>query len=95
MDEADIAEQRIRLLFEQAQEKFDRDPDLSDRYVEIAREIGMSYNVSIPSDLRKKFCSNCKAFLVPGANSKVRIDSENQNIIYCCEECGNVDRYGY
>lgn len=90
-----IAEERIRILFEQAAKKFYEENNLSDRYVELARTIGMGYNVPVPSELRRKFCSECYSFLIPGENCTVRIMSKDKTINYQCEECGNVDRYGY
>ncbi len=90
-----IAEERIRILFELAASRFQREKHLSDRYIELARTIGMSYNVPIPSELKRRYCSECHSFLVPGENCTVKAKSKNRNINYRCEECGNVDRYGY
>ncbi len=92
-----IAEERIRRLFEMAERRVreGEEPELADRYVEIALEIGMGQNVSIPSELKKRFCSDCHSYLVPGRNCRVRINSKTGNINYVCTECGNVDRYGF
>lgn len=91
-----IAEERIERLFELAERRIEKgDERLADRYVEIARNIGMTYSISVQSDLKKRFCSNCNTFLKPGFNCNVRFKSENQTVNYRCQNCGNTDRYGY
>jgi ribonuclease P protein subunit RPR2 len=95
VDTQKIAEERIEILFSEAEEKESKDPELAERYVEIARNIGEKAQVSIPSDLKKRFCSSCGAYLKPGKNCTVRIDSEKNLIKYRCGECGEEDRYGF
>lgn len=90
-----IAEERIQRLFTLAEKRFGKEDDLADRYVELARKIGMKEEVSIPSDLRKRFCSECHSYLKPGYTCEVKMDSEEKNMEYKCVECGNIDRYGY
>lgn len=94
-----IAEERIRRLFELADRRIEEggeeSQELSNRYVELAKKIGMKYNVSIPGDLKKRMCGECHAFLVPGRNCVVRVNSKNSTINYRCESCGHVNRYGY
>ena len=89
----DIGSERINRLFELAEKRKKNGKDeLADRYVELAVKIGMKTETPIPSDLKKRFCSNCKSFLTPGDNCKVRINSKNT--VYRCLECGNEERYG-
>ncbi len=90
-----IARERIDILFQQAEEIFEVDSDLSDRYVEIARNIGMKHNVSIPEEFRRRICRDCNSFLVPGYNCRVRLDSKQNNKVVTCQKCGNVKRYPY
>lgn len=92
----DIGKERIKRLFKLAKQRTEAGKKpLADRYVEIARKIGMRQNTPIPSELKKKFCSECKAYLVPGDNCKVRIKSKKKTVNYKCRECGNVDRHGF
>lgn len=91
-----IAEERVERLFQLAEKRMKEDRrDLADRYVELARSIGMKYNVSIPEKRRKQFCSNCGSFLQPGRTSVVRINSKKRTVNYRCKECGEVERHGY
>ncbi|MFB6143903.1 MAG: ribonuclease P protein component 4 [Candidatus Nanohaloarchaea archaeon] len=96
MKPREIAEERIRRLFDLAEEKFSEGrKELADRYVELARRTGMRHQVSIPREFRHRFCSSCGAFLVPGENCTVRIDSKNATVNYLCEDCGEVERHGF
>ncbi|MBS3171307.1 ribonuclease P [Candidatus Woesearchaeota archaeon] len=88
-----IAKERINELFKKAKEIFHENPNLSDRYVEIARKIAMKAQVSIPSNLKKKFCKKCNIYLVPGKNLRIR--TRNKKLIYYCLKCKNIMRYPY
>ena len=90
-----IAKERIRILFTEAEARFDERPDLSNRYVEIARKLGMKYNVSIPLLFRRRFCKKCKKYLRAGKNSKVRLNPKEKCVNVFCLECGTVMRIGY
>jgi ribonuclease P protein subunit RPR2 len=91
----EIAEERIRILFEQAEDKLGEEPVLSKRYLELARRIGERAQVSIPEELRRKFCSNCNLYFKPGNNCKVSFNTEEKFVEYTCGECGEVEKYGY
>ncbi len=91
----ELALKRIRKLFEQAKEEFEEHPERSNRYMEIAYKISEKYNVPIPSELKKKVCSNCRSYWAPGETVKTRLDSENNRIIYICQKCGETESHGY
>jgi len=90
-----IAKERIRILFDLAEEVIEKHPERSKRYVELARKIGMRYNVRIPKDLKRKFCKKCLSYLKPGVNCRVRTSEGKQAVIITCLECGEVARYPY
>lgn len=94
-----IPEQRIKRLFRLADrritEDFEDSQKLADRYVQLARNIGMKYSIPISSDLKKEYCHECLSFLKPGVNCKVRINSKNSTVNYNCKVCGKVNRYGF
>lgn len=90
-----LAEERIRKLFELAEQRIQEDRvELADRYIEIAQNISMSTQEAIPEKLKKKFCSNCGRFLKPGKTCKVRKKNGENMLIYTCLNCGEVERYG-
>lgn len=89
-----IAGERIELLYKFAHEVFKEDPSLANRYVEIARRIGMRCGVRIPRELKRFTCKKCGSLLVPGANCRVRTRSDKgTTIIMTCLNCGQVKRY--
>ena len=88
-----IALERIRILFDQAEETFPRDPDLAQRYVDLARKIAMRTRTHLPRDLRRRICRSCKAYLVPGATSRTRIRQRREpHVAITCLRCGHTTR---
>jgi ribonuclease P protein subunit RPR2 len=81
-----IAEERIDILFNLAEEEaLAYNPPRANRYVDLARKIGMRYNVRIPGKFKRKFCKHCHSFLLPGENCRVRI--RGGKIVVFCEIC--------
>lgn len=89
----DIARERIAILFREADETFDDNPERSDRYVEIARTIAMTFNIALPREYQETFCSGCGSYLKPGRNARVRV--ENGVRTMTCDECGATERFPY
>lgn len=90
-----IAKERIEILFKQAEKEFKEHPELSNRYVELARNISMKFNVPIPYYLKRKFCKKCKKYLVYGKNARQRVRSEKKYVLITCLECKNKMRFPY
>ena len=90
-----IAKERIDILLSEAYKAFAHHPERSERYVAIARKIGMKCNVSIPHEYRMMFCKNCGRYLIPGLSSRIRLNSRKNNIVITCKNCGSVKRYPY
>ena len=84
-----IAKERIKILFKEA-EKTDN-LKLKNRYVELARKIGMKYNVKIPKVLKRKYCKYCYKYLVYGKTAQVRV--KNKYILVKCLNCGKIMRF--
>lgn len=87
----EIAEERIRILFREAEKR----PEYAKRYLKLAEKIGMRAETPIPGELKRKYCSECYSVLRPGDNCRIRVKSESKNIEYECLECGNISRHGY
>lgn len=94
-EQLEIARERIEILFRQAEIEFPCHPELSNRYVEIARKISMKFNVPIPSRMKKRFCKACKNYLVYGRNARVRLNSARKYILITCLNCSSKMKYGY
>ena len=88
-----IAEERIVLLLDSAEQNFKTHPDRTQRYVSLARLIGMRYRVRLTRDQKRKFCKHCYQYLVPGNNCRVRI--KGGVVLRTCFVCGKQSRYPY
>ncbi|MCE8425453.1 MAG: ribonuclease P [Candidatus Methanoperedens sp.] len=89
----DMASQRINRLFELAHSESKTHPDRSNRYVQLARRIGMRYRVRIPAEIKKQICKHCHNFLVEGVTSRTRLRGEY--ISTTCTICGKQMRRPY
>ena len=90
-ENAQIASERMAILFQEAERAARKGAsELSDRYVLLARSIGMRYNVRLPARLKRRACPKCGAYLVPGKNLRVRL--RGGKTVWTCLKCGNVSR---
>ena len=89
--EIKIAKERIDILFSEAKKRAKDRPELSDRYVEIARKIAMKYNIKMPKKYKRKFCKNCYSYLIPKKRSIHR--TKNGKVTIKCKKCGERMRY--
>jgi len=86
-----IAGERIDILFDLAEEEaLAHNLHRADRYVELARKIGMRYNVRIPRRYRRRFCKHCRCYFLPSINCRVRVRGD-RTVIFC-ENCGSYTR---
>ena len=87
----DIALERVRILFKEAEEVFKEDKKLANKYVNQARKIAMKVNLKLPREIKRKFCKHCYSYLKHGINVTVR--SKDGKVIYTCKECGKIMRF--
>ncbi|HYM38727.1 MAG TPA: ribonuclease P protein component 4 [Thermoplasmata archaeon] len=86
-----IALERIEILFRHAEhEALQARPVRARRYVDLARRIGMRYNVRVPAAFKRRFCKECLAYLLPGVNARVRVG--RGRIVVTCTACGAIQR---
>ena len=86
----EIAKERVKILFQQAEEVFSKNKSLANRYVTLARKISMKEKIRIPLELKRKFCKHCYKFMMPGVNSRVR--TRDGKVIISCLECKKFTR---
>lgn len=89
----DMALQRIQRLFELAGSEFHNHPERSNRYVQLARRIGMRYRVRMPTELKKRMCKHCHSYLVQGITARTRL--QGTRITTTCLSCGKQMRIPY
>ncbi|MEM0010262.1 MAG: ribonuclease P [Candidatus Bathyarchaeia archaeon] len=85
----EIASSRIERLFNLAIKMLKERPDLSQRYIEIARKIAMRARVRMGKEKRMLICRHCKRFIFPGVSSRVRLQPRREpHIVITCLYCG-------
>jgi len=85
-----IARERIKILFEQAEEVFSKNKSLANRYVTLARKIAMKVRLRMPRELKRKYCKHCYKFLMPGVNARIR--TRDGKVVISCFECKKFTR---
>jgi ribonuclease P protein subunit RPR2 len=86
-----IARERMELLMEQADHAaLEGKMDMADRYVDMARRIGMRYNVRFSPEHRRRFCRACYRYLLPGSTSRTRMS--RGRVVTTCLRCGHIMR---
>ncbi len=88
-----LAVERIHTLFREAEEQFKKRPELSNRYVELARKVAMKARVRMPREYRRRFCKKCHSYLKPGVNCRVRLTQHK--VVYTCGVCKEYMRMPY
>jgi ribonuclease P protein subunit RPR2 len=88
-----IAAERIIKLFSQAEDSFREHPELSKRYVVLARKLSTRYKVRLTPSQKRLFCKNCNSYLKNGINCRVRL--ERGKLVQTCLECKSVKRTVY
>ncbi|KPV61827.1 MAG: Ribonuclease P protein component 4 [Candidatus Bathyarchaeota archaeon BA1] len=89
----EIALQRVHILFREAKKTVHKDPQLAQRYVEIARRIATSTRLRLPREYRRMICRHCKSFILPGVNCRVRIQPRREpHVVVTCLHCGKHTR---
>lgn len=83
----------VERLFTEAEKVGKKNPKLANRYVKLARENAMKVKVRIPSKYKRRFCKHCYAYLVPGANLRVR--TQRGKVVYYCLNCKKYMRFPY
>ena len=86
----EIAKERIKILFQQAEKVFSENKGLANRYVTLSRKIAMKVRMRIPKEYKRKFCKHCYKFLRPGKNSRIR--TRDGKVIISCFECKKFTR---
>jgi len=89
----DMAFQRMIRLFELARIEFEKNPARSNRYVQLARKIGMRYRVRMPQEFKRQICKHCHAYLVQGVTARTRL--QGTHIATTCTSCGKQMRFPY
>ena len=83
LKEKAAAEQEIPHLFALADSAYSQHPALAHDYVRKARRLAMRYRIRL-GKAKRRFCSHCYHYLMPGKNSRIRIQG-GKVVIYCLD----------
>jgi ribonuclease P protein subunit RPR2 len=67
----EIAKESIDMLIKIALKE--KDEALAARQARLAKKIAMRYRLRLPYAARQLYCKKCKAFIVPGRTSRIRV----------------------
>ena len=84
-----IAKERIAILFDEAKKAKTR--ERANRYAQLARKIGMRYNVRLLREQRRQVCRHCKAYLPKASQCRLKSGC----ISIKCLSCNKINRYPY
>lgn len=90
-----IARERIEILFALAEKNFSKNLERSRRYVELARKIGLRYNVRLTKEQKNSFCKNCNTLLKKGKSAQHTVDGKNKVVLIKCLNCNKIYRKPY
>jgi len=71
-------------------ESFSGHLDLANRYVALARKVGMRYNVRLLPEYRELYCRSCSTFWVEGRTVRTRLRGGKR--VRTCLQCGHQRR---
>lgn len=89
----DVAAERIERLHALARAATAECEDERARYyVRLARRVAERNRLTLPREFRRFTCDRCDAYLRPGKNARVRLQSGH--VVITCD-CGTQARYPY
>ncbi|MEW6528803.1 MAG: hypothetical protein AB1391_02860 [Candidatus Micrarchaeota archaeon] len=90
-----ICEERIAVLFNEAQRTFAYHPERSKRYMQLVFAIVHKNKVKLTKEQKLSFCRKCFFFWRPGKSVSIDFDNKNKRIMYKCNSCGYVRKIKY
>ncbi len=88
-----IALKRVKKLLNIAKSIFGENPELADRFVELAWKIKTRYNLRLSQEFKIKFCRKCQSLWVPNETCRVRL--RPSRLVVTCLKCGHEKRIPY
>ena len=86
-----VALRRILYLYKKAKEVAKYDLNLANRYIYLLWKLKLKYRITLPKNLRNKFCRKCLTIWIPGKTLRIRV--RKGKIVYTCLRCGRIKRF--
>ncbi len=88
-----IALERMYVLINNAISNARSNPSLAQKQASLARRISTHHRIKMPYELRMNFCKQCKNFIAPGINSRIRLGRTHlKSIRITCNFCESTYR---
>lgn len=78
-------------LLREAERVHGEDPELADRYAELAWKLKLRHRVDLPERWKRFVCRRCRSFLAPGEGGRFRV--RRGRLVVTCLDCGEIRRY--
>jgi RNase P subunit RPR2 len=90
-----IAKNRINILMQLAETEsiVKNNQSRACRYVKMARNLGMRYNVRLDKEYNNVICRGCNTYLGSSSNSSIRFRGGKK--VITCKNCGRTKRLRY
>jgi ribonuclease P protein subunit RPR2 len=86
-----IARDHIDVLVQNA--LHERDDYLASKQAQQAKKIAMHQRIRLPYEIRQLYCKRCKAFIVPGRSSRIRVGrAKTRAVRITCLKCDHIYR---
>jgi ribonuclease P protein subunit RPR2 len=84
-----IAQQRIDILFKQAETVGKTNSQQATKYVKTAQKVAMSARFPLPPKYKHRVCKHCNTLLITGFNCRTRTQQKRSpHIVVTCLNCG-------
>jgi len=90
-----IACERVNVLIKEAERMWEKDKELSRKYVKRAWAIKLRFKLKLSKELKTSFCKKCFAVWIPGKTVDIKFNQREHIIEYVCKECGYKKRFKY
>ncbi len=89
----EVAGARIERLLNLAEGTSRTEPQLAQRYVDLALKMSMRCRVRLTQLQRRAICHKCKTYLQPGVNARIRTrQTREPHVAITCLTCGAIMR---
>lgn len=83
------AKKHIDILYNLQKENILKNPEISQRYVDLIRKISTSLRIRLPREIKRSYCKHCYSVFTP-TNSRTR--TQNKKLVKYCFNCKKFTR---